>query len=184
MPSGQALAYLDSVRELYPGGIPVDSIFRPTVPERIVQAADREWCVSGSVASGLAIVAVASEWEQTADGEPFGGADGELLRTVITQAFKLETGKVLSIMGKASKNCPACGLEFVQKYKPAYILVCGEGASVAMGLGEGVFSRERGNWMPVSDAQIMISHSLADVRTNSELKKVFWTDIKKILGRL
>jgi uracil-DNA glycosylase len=164
--------YLDSVRDLYPRGI----------PEVCLREAASQPAAAPARAAGLLFVALRDR-----ECAPFEGPEGELLSAALEKGMKLgrEGVRVVNVAAAsdpAGRAAAAAKLQAVlESAQPSLIVGLGAEVLSYLGLSGG---DPRGRWGEWRGVALMPTHGLGDVLKSSVLKKEFWADLQQVMIRL
>ena len=165
--------YLDSVRALYPGGIPEHFIGSPPKTEE----KSGRLSVTGGRGASLLFVGMRS-------GRPggFAGREGELLAAAVTKGMKLplEAVCLIDIFGGLGKSDDEGAIKIalqgeLERVEPRLIVALGD---EVVGLLDVETSPGRGEWSTWRRTPLMVTHRLQDVLAVISVKKEFWSDLQ------
>ena len=180
------VAYLDSVRDLYPSGVPEPLV---GVAAAAVAVPDpellkvRSW---GDRLAPLVIVTDLSE-ELAAAGTPFSGERGLLLESALTKGAKFSIESVRLVLASPQERLGAKGLSELAKNLKAEIFSGQVRLIMVLGelLGEAAVDRQvrRGEWCSRNGVDILVTHQLAAILASKEAKREFWLDLQSLVRK-
>ncbi len=177
--SKDLMDYLNSVQDLYRSGLPV-SLLSPegsSAPTSVVLA----W---GDASAKVVFVGLDHDWRLNLAGQPFAGANGELLLAIIENGLKLRAQEVLIFA--SMQTVPMAAPDEHAKLRAKFASALN--AKLVLALGQEVFyqtlqrsenfSEVRGKFLKHEGATILPTYSLSEIRKDLALKREFWADLK------
>ena len=172
--------YLDSVKGLYPGGIPAACL-----RDEADGAADAGggWAVRGRPDASLVFVACSPGGEGGASAEEF-AAGQEMFEALLSRGFGLSLGQVLYLQAPshAGPETAAALEKLLQRPQGGEVIIVAFGAAARRALGGQAAGR--GEWQSLAGAEVMTTHALETAAASSDVKRELWSDMKKVLARL
>jgi len=179
MQNRELAKYLDSVRALYPAGIPLANLAKSAALPTEKASTPMTW---GNLKAKLSMLVLDSQIGSAASG-PFQDKNGELLKAVITQGLKLDGRQIFLIVADAKHSSEALQ-QAISGIQSKLILALGSSAASKFKT-EFSFEEMRGKWTALDESkELLATYSLTEISADAALKKLFWADLKKVLQKL
>jgi hypothetical protein len=164
------LALLDSLRPLYPGGVPCSLIKALNDKRRAAKSGCKVVFVSG----------------YKSDEEKMDGAGQELLNAAITKGLKLslEQTRVLEIAFSATERELNAMQQEILRTQPQVVVFLGDSITKVFGKYLTDTNLTRGKWGSFSGIPVIMALGLDEILKNPALKKEFWYDLKPVLENI
>ncbi|MCB0310148.1 MAG: hypothetical protein KDD42_02865 [Bdellovibrionales bacterium] len=185
----EILAYLDSVRHLYSGGVPLDLLGgvsnNDLASDKLAESrGSKELIVAGNLEGSLTLIVVEADLSADSSGVPFVGKTGELLRNIIEKGLKMDLLQVCVIASKDTSTLEKhLNGALMQKLKSTTILVMGRAAGHTLLKAE-IAENQLGRFHKLDGSHVLVTYSLSEVGSSATKKRLFWNHLKSVMERL
>jgi DNA polymerase len=151
----------------------------------------------GNPRAALVFIGESPVQTEGGEGQPFGGAAGQLLNDIIVKGMKLRSAEVylctiVKCLPRSGKDpgqheleaCEQFLVKQLQAIKPRVIVALGDAVAKALLKTGEDMSALRGKWHTYHGIPLMPTFHPAHLILHPQDKKAVWEDIQKVMGKL